>query len=160
VWVGDGPLRAALRDRVARRGLTDRVRLVGHREDVPALLPAFDVFALASRYEGMPCVLVEAMRAEVPVVATAVDAVPELVLPEVTGLLVPPGRPDLLGRAAARLLADRDTAGRLADAAAAAVDGRYDPAVLGEILTATYTGPDRATPMTGERSGPGDLAVP
>ncbi|WP_344319415.1 glycosyltransferase, partial [Actinocatenispora thailandica] len=110
VWVGDGPLRAALRDRVARRGLTDRVRLVGHRDDVPALLPAFDVFTLASRYEGMPCVLVEAMRAGVPVVATAVDAVPELVVPEVTGLLVPPGRPELLGRAARRLLAEPDTA--------------------------------------------------
>jgi glycosyltransferase involved in cell wall biosynthesis len=105
-------------------------------------------------------VLVEAIRAGVPVVATAVDAVPELVLPEVTGLLVPPGRPDLLGRAAARLLADRDTAGRLADAAAAAVDGRYDPAVLGEILTATYTGPDRAAPLAGQRYGPGELAAP
>jgi glycosyltransferase involved in cell wall biosynthesis len=160
VWVGDGPLRAALRDRVARRGLTDRVRLVGHREDVPALLPAFDVFALASRYEGMPCVLVEAIRAGVPVVSTAVDAVPELVLPEVTGLLVPPGRPDLLGAAAARLLADRDTATRFAAAAAARVDDRYDPAVLGEILTATYTGPDRAAPLAGQRYGPGELAAP
>ncbi|BCJ31555.1 glycosyltransferase [Actinocatenispora sera] len=159
VWVGDGPLRGALRERIARRGLTDRVRLVGHREDVPALLPAFDVFALASRYEGMPCVLVEAMRAGVPVVATAVDAVPELVVPEVTGLLVPPGRPELLGRAAGRLLADRGTAGRLAAVAATRVDDRYDPAALGEILTATYLGSPGDGPVTRPWPDADDLAV-
>ena len=48
--------------RVRQRGLTDRFRWLGHRDDVPELLPAFDVFALASRYEGVPCVLVEAWR--------------------------------------------------------------------------------------------------
>jgi len=140
VWVGDGPLRAALLAHVARRGLADRFRWVGHRADATALLPAFDVFALASRYEGMPCVLPEAMRAGVPVVATAVDAVPELVVAGETGLLVPPGRPALLGLAARRLLADRPEADRLAAAAAARIDDRYHPGTLGTILDATYRG--------------------
>ena len=59
-------MRKQLLDRVAKRGLTDRFRLLGHRDDVLELLPAFDVFALASRYEGLPCALVEAMSAGVP----------------------------------------------------------------------------------------------
>ena len=60
VWVGGGPLADRMLARVRQRGLTDRFRWLGHRDDVPQLLPGFDVFALASRYEGLPCVLVEA----------------------------------------------------------------------------------------------------
>ena len=74
VWVGAGPLADRMLARVRQRGLTDRFRWLGHRDDVPELLPGFDVFALASRYEGVPCVLVEAAAAGMPVVATAVNA--------------------------------------------------------------------------------------
>ena len=67
--------------------------LAGERTDVPDLLPAFDVFALSSLYEGLPTVVVEAMVCGVPVVATAVNAVADVVVPGETGLLVPPRRP-------------------------------------------------------------------
>ena len=76
VWVGDGGLRVKTQRLIARKGLTDRFHLLGERRDVAALLPAFDVFALSSLYEGLPCALIEAMTCGIPVVATAVDSSP------------------------------------------------------------------------------------
>ena len=73
--------------------------------------PAFDVFALPSRYEGLPTAVVEAMVCGVPVVATAVNAVGDVVVPGETGLLVPPQRPELLAEAVGYLL-DRPAARR------------------------------------------------
>ena len=85
VWIGDGPMREEMVARAARRGLQGRFLCAGHRDDVPDLLPGLDVFAMASRYEGLPCALIEAMVAGLPVVATAVNAVPDVVLPGETG---------------------------------------------------------------------------
>lgn len=73
---------------------------------VPELLPALDVFALPSRAEGMPTAILEAMVCGLPVVATRVGSVPELVEDGVTGILVPAGDPDALARAVRRLVAD------------------------------------------------------
>jgi glycosyltransferase involved in cell wall biosynthesis len=146
VWVGDGPLWHRLISRVRRRGLGERFRWLGYRTDVPDLLPGFDVFALASRYEGLPCVLVEAMRAGVPVAATAVNAVPELVVPGETGMLAPPGQPAMLGRAVRYLLDHPADARRMAVTAAARLGDRFTPEVLGIVLDQTYradAGPDR-----------------
>ena len=135
-------------DRVRQRGLTDRFRWLGHRDDVPDLLPAFDVFALASRYEGLPCVLVEAMRCGVPVVATAVNAVPDLVVPGETGLLVPPDRPRALGAAVRHLLDHPAEGRRMAAAARDRLGDRYTPQALGAVLDETYRGGSRR-PRTG-----------
>jgi len=139
VWVGDGPLLAATRRRVIREGLEGRVRLLGHRSDVPLLLPAFDLFAMTSRYEGLPCAVVEAMTCGVPVVATAVNAVPDVVVPGVTGLLVPPQRPHEMAAALSSLLADRDKAARLAATAQRALGDRFSLSELGRVLDETYT---------------------
>ena len=117
VWVGDGPLMGATRKLIERRGLAKRFLLLGERQDVGALLPAFDVFALSSLYEGLPCSIVEAMTCGVPVVATAVNAVPEVVVPGRTGLLVPPGAPKLMGKALAYMLDHPDEGARMARAA-------------------------------------------
>ena len=138
VWVGDGPLMAATRNLVERKGLQDRFLLLGERRDVPALLPAFDVFALASHYEGLPCSIVEAMTCGVPVVATAVNAVPEVVVPGRTGVLVPPGAPRLMGRALAYVLDHPDEGARMAAAARDHLGDRFQPAVLGRDLAETY----------------------
>jgi glycosyltransferase involved in cell wall biosynthesis len=105
---------------------------------VPALLPAFDVFTLPSRYEGLPVAIVEAMVCGVPVVATAVNSVPDVVRPGETGLLVPPQRPDLLAAAIAHLLDRPDEAARLAGAARAQVDRRYGRCALADALEAAY----------------------
>ena len=66
---------------------------------MPQLLPGLDVFVMASRYEGLPCAVAEAMMAGLPVVATAVNAVPDVVLPGETGLLATPERPQQLAAA-------------------------------------------------------------
>lgn len=138
VWVGDGPLGEAARSTAARLGLTDRVHLLGDRSDVPELLPAFDVFAMASRYEGLPCVIVEAQRAGIPVVATTVNAVQDLVSPGETGLLVPPERPDLLASALDHALAHPELRRTWALEASRRLGNRYDASRLGEILTEVY----------------------
>jgi len=140
VWIGDGPLRADLLARARRRGIAERFRLLGYRDDVAELLPALDVFALASRYEGLPCAIVEAMGAGVPVVATAVNAVPDLVVPGETGLLVPADRPHLLGRAIGYLLDEPARAQRMAAQALRQLGDRFAPHTLGVVLDDTYRG--------------------
>lgn len=102
---GDGELRGAVETRIAQLGLTRRLLLLGWRRDVPALLGALDVLLLASRWEGLPRVCPQAMAAGRPVVATAVDGVPEAVVDGRNGLLFPPG--DVAaGAAAVRALLD------------------------------------------------------
>jgi glycosyltransferase involved in cell wall biosynthesis len=123
---------------IERRKLANRFLLLGERHDVAALLPGFDVFALASHYEGLPCSVVEAMTCGIPVVATAVNAVPEVVVPGRTGLLVPANAPVLLGRALSYLLDHPAEGSRMSLAARAQLGDRFDPKVLGRDLAETY----------------------
>ncbi|HJQ47125.1 MAG TPA: glycosyltransferase [Amycolatopsis sp.] len=138
VWIGDGELAARVHALVRQAHPSTRIVLAGQRADVPALLPAFDVFALPSRFEGLPVAIVEAMVCGVPVVATAVNAVSDVVRPGETGLLVPPQRPDLLAAAIAYLLDRPAEAARLATAARAQVDHRYGRRALADALESAY----------------------
>lgn len=97
VLVGDGELRGELENMVATKGLSDTFLFLGFRNDVNELLRTFDLFVLPSLYEGLPNVILEAMATGLPVVATAVDGSPELILDDVTGFLVPPKEIDALG---------------------------------------------------------------
>jgi len=90
VVAGDGEQRDEVEQLIDRLGLRGIVRLLGWRRDVPDLLHAMDVFLLTSRFEGLPRVLLQAMAAGVPVVATAVDGTPEVVRDGRSGLLIPP----------------------------------------------------------------------
>jgi len=139
VWIGSGPGDRAAKELVRRSGLSDRFVFAGERSDVPRLLPAFDVFAMASRYEGLPCAVVEAMRCGLPVVATAVNSVSDLVVPGESGMLVPPGRPRLLADAIDDLLDDRRKADRMARRGQAAADSSYDAESLAEVLDEVYS---------------------
>lgn len=147
VWAGDGPLMGRARAEVARLGLGDRVRLLGHRTDVPEVLPAFDVFALASRYEGLPCVIVEAQQCGIPVVATAVNGVPDVVVPGETGLLAPPGRPDLLAAALDHAVEHPELAATWVAAARARLGSRYAAATLADVLAEVYRPAGSVPPM-------------
>jgi len=138
VWIGDGPLRAEIERLIARKGLTDRCLLLGNRDDVATLLPGFDVFAMSSLYEGLPCAVVEAMTSGVPVVATAVNSVPEIVISGKTGLVARPRDPASLGRALAYLLDHPDEGARMAAAARVHLGDRFRPEVLGQDLTEAY----------------------
>jgi glycosyltransferase involved in cell wall biosynthesis len=88
--VGDGPDRLALARELARLGLEGTVRIAGYRDDVPDLLASADVFVLCSDSEAMPMSVLEAMAAGLPVVASSVGGIPELVVDGETGTLVPP----------------------------------------------------------------------
>ncbi len=101
---GDGPLRASLEDQIERPGLLGRVKLLGMRADVAALLAAADVFVLPSLWEGLPRALLEAMASGLPAVATRVDGIQELVAHGVHGLLTPPRDSDALADAVIQLL--------------------------------------------------------
>jgi glycosyltransferase involved in cell wall biosynthesis len=109
-------------------GLGYRLRMLGYREDVPALLAAADIFALPSRFEGLPMSVIEAMLTGLPVVATTVRGPDEQVTEGITGLKVPPGDAKALGGALVRLV--RDPAARAAMGAAGRQDAldRYDEA--------------------------------
>ena len=105
---GDGPLRLALESRARSFELlqTGRIRFLGHREDVPALLAASDLRVLPSYYEGLPNVVLEAMNQGKPVVATDAPGTNELVVDNETGLLVPMGQPKALAKALRDLVRD------------------------------------------------------
>ena len=138
VWVGDGELAEQV-GQLARSAAGTRVMLAGERADIPEIMPAFDVFALPSLYEGLPTVVVEAMVCGIPVVATAVNAVGDVVVPGVTGLLVPPRRPDLLAESVNYMLNSPDSAARMATTARERLGRRFDVATLRDDLAAAYT---------------------
>ncbi len=120
--VGDGPLRQPLEAEVERRGLTHALRFLGHRGDIPELLASAGVFALPSRSEAMPNAVLEAMAARLPIVASEVGGVPELIRDGRTGLLVRAGDAHALAEALLALLRDPARAQSLGSAARAAVE--------------------------------------
>jgi glycosyltransferase involved in cell wall biosynthesis len=116
VAAGQGPLEGEIRALHATSGLGEHFSLLGYRDDATRLIAGADVFVLASDHEGLPVTVMEALTLGVPVVATAVGGLPEIVGPE-TGILVPPGDPAALADAIARV-ADPEVRGGLAAAAA------------------------------------------
>jgi glycosyltransferase involved in cell wall biosynthesis len=135
--VGDGPRRGALEAEARALGVEARVGWLGAVAWGPALLDVLrrsSVLVLPSATEGLPLVLVEAMSQGTPVVATRVGGVPELVEDGVTGLLVPPGRPDELARALRALLEDPPLRRRLARAALDGARRHTLEAQLGKLL--------------------------
>ncbi|RJX21082.1 MAG: glycosyltransferase family 1 protein [Desulforudis sp.] len=103
--VGSGPLGKELRVQAKTLGIT--VTFAGHRNDVPALLAAMDVFVLPSITEGLPLIILEAMVAGLPIVATRVGGIPEVVIDGLTGRLVETRCPERLAAAIKDLLVDR-----------------------------------------------------
>jgi glycosyltransferase involved in cell wall biosynthesis len=117
VAVGQGPLEAEIRALHARMGLGDRFLILGHRPDAIRIMAACDVFVLASHYEGLGVAVMEALALGLPVVATAVGGVPEVVEHGREGLLVPPGQPPALASALVSLLTDAERRAHMAEAA-------------------------------------------
>lgn len=106
VLVGEGPERENLQLLVRSLGLGERVLFAGQRQDAKALYPAFDLFALVSYAEGLPMAMLEAMAASLPVVVSAVGAIPQVVHPMVHGLLTTPGDIDGIADSLALLQSD------------------------------------------------------
>ena len=105
--IGQGPMEVSIRDLHADLRLGQRFRFLGMRDDAPFVLAGADLFVLASLYEGLPVALMEALALGLPIVATAVGGVTQVVQSGVEGLLVPPSRPGLLAEAIIELASDR-----------------------------------------------------
>jgi glycosyltransferase involved in cell wall biosynthesis len=138
--VGEGPLRARLEETArAFQLFQDRkVSFLGHREDVPRLLAAADLLVLPSLYEGLPNVVLEAMRFRKPVVATAAPGTTEVVDDGVTGLLVPLRDPVHLTRAIRRVIEEDGLATRLGDAGRSRVEAEFGAGLMVQRFAALY----------------------
>jgi glycosyltransferase involved in cell wall biosynthesis len=123
--VGDGPRESEIRALVHARGLDSRFSFLGHRDDIPAILEATDLFVLPSRSEAFPNSVLEAMAAALPIVTTRVGGLRELVDHGRTGLLVPPDDPRALADAIASLVECPDRSAALGRAARRHVESRY-----------------------------------
>ena len=137
-WAGDGPLRDAVEAEARRLGVGDQVRVLGRVADVRPLLGRADVFALASRWEGMPNCVLEAMAAGLPVVTTNVGGCPELVEQGRTGYLVGPGDTAAFSGALCRLLDDPVLRSRMGRAARARVRERFTLETMAEANVRLY----------------------
>jgi glycosyltransferase involved in cell wall biosynthesis len=125
VIAGGGDLEDYLRDLADEFGVTDRVHVLGPRKDVPALMHAVDVFAMPSIWEGFGLVLLEAMAASRPIVASRVATIPEVVVDGETGLLVPPGDPMALADALVELAVNPARARRFGEAGSERLRQRF-----------------------------------
>jgi L-malate glycosyltransferase len=123
--VGDGPLRPALAEAILNRGLRGRVTLLGERSDVPALLDSSDVFVLPSTSEAFPNAVLEAMASGLPVIATRVGGIPELIESGRTGVLVAPRDPAALAQAVVDVIRHPERACAMGAAARAHVHDQY-----------------------------------
>jgi glycosyltransferase involved in cell wall biosynthesis len=122
---GDGPLRAQLEETARLYDLSARVKFLGHREDVPRLLAAADLLVLPSAYEGLPNVVLEAMRFGKPVVATAAPGTTEVVVDGETGVLVPIGEIRDMTRVLRDLIRDPAARERMGAAGRARVESSF-----------------------------------
>jgi glycosyltransferase involved in cell wall biosynthesis len=154
--VGDGPCREELVRLAAANGVQSQLRFLGHRDDVPTILADSDVFVLPSESEASPNVIFEAMAAGLPVVASRVGGIPELVADGVTGHLVGAGDPDALGRALVDLLDHPDRATAFGDAGRTRIEKDYSFDRMVTQFEALYLADATGPVVTGARkpSGP------
>lgn len=138
VLAGDGPERASLETLAHDLGISRRVRFLGYRQDIPALLACCDLFVLPSLYEGLPLSILEAMAAGKPVVATAIGGTDEAVLHGTTGVLVPPADAAALAGAIQTILAHPVLARAMGTAGKQRVAQQFSVEHMVERTTSVY----------------------
>ncbi|XYJ10754.1 TIGR03088 family PEP-CTERM/XrtA system glycosyltransferase [Telluria sp. B2] len=136
--VGDGPLRDKLAQKAQDAGVLELTWFPGARNDIPELMRSFDVFALSSIAEGTPVTLLEAMACGLPVVATKVGGIPEVVQDGVNGALVPASNPQALAEALDLYAADPARVGAHGAAARLNIERHYSVAAMVGAYTALY----------------------
>jgi glycosyltransferase involved in cell wall biosynthesis len=138
VIIGEGDAKERLQALIAALGRQEQIHLLGYRADTKALYSAMDIFALSSLREGLPNALLEAMAMEVPVVATRVAGIPQLIQDGQNGLLVEASSADGLTAALSRLLADPPLRTRLQQAARRTIENHYSFAARMQRIRALY----------------------
>jgi len=135
---GEGSERSVLEAQITEFGLREQVCLLGNRDDVPAILAEFDIFVLSSIAEGMPGVLLEAMAAGLPVVATDVGGVSEIVSPGATGLMVPARNPSAMSQALSNYVSNEALRARHGRAGRRQVESGFSLEHMITAYTAVY----------------------
>ena len=139
VIVGDGERKAALLAQATALGLQGRVVFAGFREDLDRLIPAFDVFCLSSKMEGLGTSLLDAMCFARPVVATAAGGIPEVVEDKVTGRVVPVQDPGALAEALVAVLEDRPLRERMGASGRRRFESRFSADRMVDATLAVYS---------------------
>lgn len=141
ILAGDGEMRQFFEEQVRAAGLAEMFVFLGHRTDIAALLACCDIGVLASRTEGLPNAVLEYMAAGLPVVATSVGGVPEILENEANGLLIPPENPRALSSALLCLLKDEEMRKRLGRAGRERVLAQFNFANVMARLRQLYKNP-------------------
>ena len=139
VIAGDGPMREQVKAWISDFALADRVILLGHRDDVPAVIASLAVLVLPSyAHEGIPQIVLQAQAMGTAVIGTTVGGIPEVISPGITGWLVPPKEPEALARALDQLLRDPIARQAIGDRAAEAAAKEYSLEIMCGRLEAIY----------------------
>jgi glycosyltransferase involved in cell wall biosynthesis len=138
VFVGDGELRAALEEQIDALGLAGHVIFAGWQVDMPAVYADLDLLVLTSLNEGTPVTVIEALATGIPVVATAVGGVPDVLKDQETGMLTPSGDAEGLAQAIVELLHAPERAEALARAGQGDMLDRFDQARLVDDMESLY----------------------
>jgi len=138
LFVGDGRERASLEKIVLHLGIKDSVIFAGMRKNVPEILSIFNVFVLPSLNEGLPMALLEAQAAQIPVVATSVGAIPDVLQDGVTGILIPPKEPQAIAEAVIMILSDKQLASGMAQKGFDRVRDNFSSEQMGDKYLSIY----------------------
>jgi glycosyltransferase involved in cell wall biosynthesis len=138
IIVGKGPLRMELDEQVKKTDVDDIVFFLGFREDIPQILASLDLFVLSSYLEGLGTSIMDAMASRLPVVATEVGGIPELVAHEKTGLLVPAKNPRALAEAILKLYRDRKLATLYGEEGYKVVHEKYSSRAMAKKIIREY----------------------
>jgi len=138
VFIGDGPLQRETEDLIKSLGLEDKVFLLGWRQDVNLLLPALDIFLLTSRWEGLGRAITEAAYLGIPMVASRVNGVPEVVRQDQTGLLFEPEDHIRASEQVCRLIDDPELRARLGGSSREWIEANFDRSVMISAIEDLY----------------------
>jgi glycosyltransferase involved in cell wall biosynthesis len=138
IIVGEGSLRQKLQKQVKEAGLENKFIFTGWREDTPEILSILDILVLPSLNEAVGMILIEAQAVGVPIVASNVGGIPEVIRDGQTGILVPPGDPHSLARAINQLLADKQKRLNMSEAARAWIKDKFKPQDMADAVSSLY----------------------
>jgi len=135
IIVGEGPLKMELTRQASESRVGDIVYFLGFRQDIPRILCSLDLFVLSSYLEGLGSSLLDAMACRLPIVATKVGGIPEVVVHGETGLLVPPRNPGAMAKAILRLYEDREMGKKMGEKGFEQVHGKFSAeAMAGKVI--------------------------
>ena len=136
--IGDGGQRQFLEEKAANLGLNGKALFTGSRKDVPEILSILDAFILPSLKEGLPMALLEAMASKLPVIATSVGAIPNVIEDGINGLLIPPKNSDAISEAINKMLSNGDSAKEMALKGFEKVRDHYSSKQMAEKYLTVY----------------------